>query len=230
MNDLTTFNHTLPSLVDRAAEALAHARTAAEILEAREMASLAYDAAQRIRARAIRRAGELLRQMEPGQGARDGKREASAHTPSRNEVARVAGFSDYQIKQALRVAAVPAADFERQVEGDSLPTITELARQGKRAKPGRPPASSAARPIVEIKGRDPEETDRVNPFVGASEDALRILEDLDLEAVPLLPPEGRAKALNLVGQIDVITDKIIVKMSQGRYQRPAGGPGRTRPM
>jgi hypothetical protein len=37
----------LPSLVDRAASALAGARAAAEILEAREMASLAYDAAKR---------------------------------------------------------------------------------------------------------------------------------------------------------------------------------------
>jgi hypothetical protein len=38
---------TLPALVDRAARALAGARTSAEILEAREMAGLAYDAAKR---------------------------------------------------------------------------------------------------------------------------------------------------------------------------------------
>lgn len=37
----------LPSLIDRAASALINARSAAEVLEAREMASVAYDAAKR---------------------------------------------------------------------------------------------------------------------------------------------------------------------------------------
>lgn len=38
---------TLPALVDRAVNALANARTSAEVLEARDMATLAYDAAKR---------------------------------------------------------------------------------------------------------------------------------------------------------------------------------------
>lgn len=38
---------TLPSLIDRAARALTNARTSAEVLEAREMAGFAYDAAKR---------------------------------------------------------------------------------------------------------------------------------------------------------------------------------------
>lgn len=38
---------TLPSLVDRAARALASARTSAEVLEARDLAGFAYDAAKR---------------------------------------------------------------------------------------------------------------------------------------------------------------------------------------
>jgi hypothetical protein len=172
--------------------------------------------AQRIRLRAIRRAGELLRQIEPGQGARDGRSEAGAHAPLRGEVASAAGFSDHQARQALRVAAVPAADFERQVESPTPPTIAELARQAKRARPERPPASSAPRPIVNLEGREPEETNCAVPFVGAVQDALRVLEELDLEAVPLLPPEERARALNLVGHIDAITDRIILKMSEGR--------------
>lgn len=47
--------------------------------------------AQRIRARAIRRAGELLKQIEPGQGARDGKRGEGDHTPfNREDAARMA--------------------------------------------------------------------------------------------------------------------------------------------
>jgi hypothetical protein len=38
---------TLPALVDRAVSALANARTAAEVLEARDLASIAYDAAKK---------------------------------------------------------------------------------------------------------------------------------------------------------------------------------------
>jgi hypothetical protein len=173
--------------------------------------------AQRIRARAIRRAGELLRQIErPEQGGRPPKNGEGTHPVSRARAAADAGFSPHQAKQALRVAAVPAAEFEREVESPKPPIVTELARQGKRARPGRPPASSARRPSADLNGRDPEEINRAVPFVGAVEDALRPLEDLDLAAVPLMRPEERAKVLNLVGQIDVITDRILVKMSEGR--------------
>jgi hypothetical protein len=125
------------------------------------------------------------------------------------------GLSDHQGKEALRVATVPEADFERQVESPTPPTVTELARQGS-ARPGRPPASSATQRIVDLNGRHPEELNRAIPSVGAVEYALRILEKLDLKAVPLLPPKERARALNLVGRIDVIAERIVVKMGEGR--------------
>jgi hypothetical protein len=48
MNAVITTNlTTLPALVDRAVSALANARTAAEVLEARDLASIAYDAAKK---------------------------------------------------------------------------------------------------------------------------------------------------------------------------------------
>jgi hypothetical protein len=134
--------------------------------------------AQRIRARAIRRAGELLRQIEPQPGTRSDLGRAPTQG-SRAQAASNAGFSPHQARQALRVAAVPAADFERQIERLTPPTVTELARQGKRAKPRRPPASSLPRPIVHLKGRDPEEISRAIPFVGAIGAAVRSLEKLD---------------------------------------------------
>jgi hypothetical protein len=60
-----------------------------------------------IRDRAIRRAGELLKQIEPGQSARDGKRGADDHTPfNRGDAARDAGMSKHQQVQAIRVANV----------------------------------------------------------------------------------------------------------------------------
>ena len=54
---------------------------------------------------AIRRAGELLQQIEPGQGARDGKRGEGDHTPfNRESAAREAGMSKHQQVQAIRRA------------------------------------------------------------------------------------------------------------------------------
>lgn len=69
--------------------------------------------ATRIRDRAIRRAGELLKQIEPGQGARDGKRGEGTHTPlTREEVAREAGMSKHQQVQAVRVAIAQRSNRE----------------------------------------------------------------------------------------------------------------------
>jgi hypothetical protein len=81
--------------------------------------------------RAISRAGELLKQIDrPETGGRP-KNGEGAHTVS--ALAREAGMSKHQQVQAIRVANIPAADFERQVE-PSPPTVTALAEQGKRRR------------------------------------------------------------------------------------------------
>jgi hypothetical protein len=68
--------------------------------------------ADRIQAGAIRRCGELLREMQPQPGARTDKPREGAHPRfTRTEAARDAGMSDHQRKQALRVAAVPQPRF-----------------------------------------------------------------------------------------------------------------------
>ena len=64
------------------------------------------------RGRAVRRAGELLKQIEAGQGARDGKRGEGNHTPLRIDAAEAAGMSKHQAVQAVRVASVPREDFD----------------------------------------------------------------------------------------------------------------------
>jgi len=70
--------------------------------------------AQRIRARAIRRAGELLKQIEPQQGARNDlePRDGGAPKLTRSDAARDAGMSERQQKTALRIANVPEREFE----------------------------------------------------------------------------------------------------------------------
>lgn len=97
----------------------------------------------RIRDRAIRRAGELLKQIEPNKGGRPSETGAAADTSfSRKRTAEQAGMSKRQQVTAIRVANVPATEFERQVESENPPTVTKLAEQGKQSAP--PPAISAS--------------------------------------------------------------------------------------
>lgn len=91
--------------------------------------------ATRIRDRAIRRCGELLKQIEPGQGARDGKREVGDHPPLRKEAATSAGLSPHQAKQAIRVDNVPeAASFSRSI-GVTVKLPPRVARLARCAPP-----------------------------------------------------------------------------------------------
>lgn len=66
----------------------------------------------------------MLKQIAPARGHENGS------APTRSGAAKNAGISEHQRKTMLRVASVPEDDFERQVESDKPPTVTELARQG----------------------------------------------------------------------------------------------------
>jgi hypothetical protein len=92
------------------------------------MENLAY----RIRARAIRRAGELLRQIDGRGGDRktDNFKSISTNTFDQKQAAEKAGMSKRQQVTAVRVANVPESEFENQIESDNPPTITTLAEQG----------------------------------------------------------------------------------------------------
>lgn len=102
------------------------------------------DMAARIRARAIRRCGELLKEIPK---APPGRKLGDAPPPisARAQAAQDAGLSRDQTKDALRVARIPARDFEAAVESESPPTITELADRGTRK----------AAPVVDLNGVDP---------------------------------------------------------------------------
>lgn len=83
----------------------------------------------RIRARAIRRAGELLKTYNI-QGARTDQPLADARQKSQGDAAKDAGLSEYQAKTAVRVANVPVDDFVAAVESDTPPTTSDLAAKG----------------------------------------------------------------------------------------------------
>jgi len=77
--------------------------------------------ADRIQARAIRRCGELLKQIHPAFGARTDL----GTVATRSDAAEAAGLSEHQRKTALRVASVPDDEFNAAVESDSPETVTQ---------------------------------------------------------------------------------------------------------
>ena len=142
--------------------------------------------ALRIQTRATRRVGQLLEQIPVSKtgpkelkAAADPKpigvnvgmgRKADGDLPqSRSEAAKDAGLSKRQAKTALRVARVPEADFDRQVDGPNPPTVSKLAEQG-----------TQKRQPINLGGRTPKQFNR----------ALHFNEDLELvvETMRKLPP------------------------------------------
>lgn len=169
--------------------------------------------AQRIRARAIRRAGELLAQIEPARGANQNIEVGTRpNVSTRSDAARDVGFSSHQQKQAVRIAAVPAAEFEREVEAPKPATLTQLASQGIKPRPA-PQAPAPARPLVDLQGRNPGEFNRALHFVGSFDEYLRALRRENIDAaLPSLNPDERARLRDTINQIDAIHDRIMTRI------------------
>ncbi len=160
--------------------------------------------ATRIRGRAIRRAGELLGQVTPATGAH--LKSGGAPTLSRKQAATDAGMSRDQMHTALRVAKVPADEFERQVESENPPTISALADQGTKKK---------TRPILDLNGRDPSEFNRAMHFVGDVKQATKLLESLNLDRdMPILTASESTDVGGLVARIDATSDQIMARISK----------------
>lgn len=164
--------------------------------------------ATRIRARAVRRAGELLKQIEPANGARtDLQPSADGDTRlTRKSAAADAGMSPRQMHTALRTANVPEADFASQVESDKPPTVSQLAQQGiKRPAPPRQPVS--------LDGRTPAEFNRALHFIAEIEDYAKAIGKADIESIlHSLTDDERARVRSAVARVDAIHDRIITRI------------------
>ena len=92
--------------------------------------------AERIKARAITRCGELLKAIQPASGGdrRSDQWEGSLPLVTREQAAEDAGLSEHQRKTALRVASIDPAVRDALIESDNPPTITELAEMGKKPR------------------------------------------------------------------------------------------------
>jgi len=99
--------------------------------------------AERIQARAVRRCGELLKEVPSGQGSRNQHGKLRDGAVTRQEAARDAGLSERQKVTALRLASLPAPKFETLVEADSPPTVTQLAQLGRQVQVSRPSGLTA---------------------------------------------------------------------------------------
>lgn len=92
-----------------------------------------YNLALRIRSRAIRRCGQLLQEYQ-SPGARTDQPRGGSPPRSQREAAAQSGMSKDQEKTAVRIANVPAHEFEAAVESDDPPTVTQLSEMGRRGR------------------------------------------------------------------------------------------------
>ena len=88
--------------------------------------------ARRIQARALRRVGELLLEVEPAHGANQNNRDGAVPIVGRIAAAEEAGLSERQRKTALKLAAKDEDEFDALIERYNPPTITELVEGSKK--------------------------------------------------------------------------------------------------
>lgn len=206
-------NAPLPETYERAKAALSECQRVDECKDwadkAQALASYARQAddktleklAMRIRARAIRRAGELLKTFNKPGTRTDIKPRVATGPRSQREAAKSAGMSKRQEKTAVRVANVPEDEFEDAVESKRPPTVGALAKRGKhsRPEPKKPAGFYEATHVVAAMRRFADKCDEHPP---------------ELVAGGLMPSEHE-EARALVKKIDAWLDRFIVNL-QGR--------------
>lgn len=204
MNDLTTIDTStakLPSTYAAAKRAISQCASIDECKDwsdkAAALASYAKQAnddqlenmAKRIRARATRRAGELLKQVD-ARGGDQSEKDGTVRF-GRQDAAADAGLSDRQAKTAVRLANVPDDTFEEMVEAGA--TITAIAQIGTER---REPDRGAAKALVAAIRLYAERISSV---------------DLDA-ATASLSDVQRAEVRMLVARLDGIHDKLVTSI------------------
>lgn len=187
---------------DKAAALASYAKQA-EDLELERMAA-------RIRARAMRRAGELLKQIEPATGQNNQyaqvKKEGAHPLHSRQQVASDAGMSSHQAKQAVRIASIPEPEFTAQVESRIPPTLTGLAQQGTQKR-------EAPDPQIWLKGRNPEAFNKALHFVAMVTEYAAELGKSNLELIlPNLDEKQASTVRQRIAAIDSVHDIIVTRI------------------
>jgi hypothetical protein len=158
--------------------------------------------AKRIQGRAVRRAGELLKQIPPAHGANQNIREgALPNVLTRESAATDAGMSEHQRKTALRVASVDAAEFESAIESPTPPTITEIAEAGRKKQP-----------ITPLGDRSASQFNQALHFVALVRRYADALSAQGLAVVEFLDDGERAEVRRHIARIDSIHDSIVTRI------------------
>lgn len=160
--------------------------------------------AKRIRARAVRRCGELLKEIEKAKGKHwKSKRDGGGPSISRKQAAADAGLSERQAKDSIRVANVPEKSFEEQLESSSPPTIANLAEQG----------TKKAVPRYEQLGMTKKAWQAGMHFRGHLSDMARHADNFDpQEVVDGSTPKEREQMRQNIKIIDNYLDQLIAKI------------------
>lgn len=162
------------------------------------------NAAMRIRARAVRRCGELLKEVEAQKGG-DRKSKDRERPFDRAQAAAGAGMSPRQAKDAIRVANLSGEFFESQIESEEPPTISELAEQGKKPINGIP--------LYEKLGMTKEQFQAGTQFIGAVSSFLDATNKYSVEDITEgTRPEERRKLRADLQKIEKFTSKLISKL------------------
>ncbi len=160
--------------------------------------------ADRIQARAIRRCGELLKQIEPANGANQNIREGNHPKVTREMAAADAGLSEHQRKTALRVASIPEQEFHDAVEAEIPPTVTQLAERGKQVKP---------KPAVELNGIPPADFARATEAGGTLRRFAEFCEANDpVRIARAFKPHEIRSLRNHVSTVDAWLDQFITNL------------------
>jgi hypothetical protein len=140
--------------------------------------------ADRIKARAIRRVGELLRELDARPQNAQKQNTGTGTLISKREAAEQAGLSKRQKDTAARVANIPDEEFEKLVESDDPPTLTQLAEMGtKKREVESDPLLDGT--LFREHGITPESFGRLTDFTSAFRTLVEALRRLEPEDVPV---------------------------------------------
>jgi hypothetical protein len=164
---------------------------------------------KRIRTRAIRRCGELLKLFDGRNGQNLPNTKRGSDSPfSKTEMGESVGLSSDQVKQANRIANIPEREFDRQLESDDVPTLTALAKQG-------------IKPLTEqqIKNREWLSKPKPEGFADAIH-TIGMMKELKYYTDKFEPEyilggmdeDGKKKAIEIIKSLESWFDRFVVKM------------------
>lgn len=150
--------------------------------------------AKRIKYRAKKRMGELLKQYDARPINPTKQKEVDHPLFSQKEVAESIGLSEWQQKEAVNFANVPEQKFEELIESDNIPTQTEIAELGKKKTKTKP--NNYAK-VLSVKYAIKDLIKEMN-----EKDPIYVLDELDIE--------NRKEMLEMIKTVENWFDTFVV--------------------